>query len=195
MTRRLSIRDVEEVEREEGGFPAALLRALAAVAGKDEEVSTSEYACLVEAANAMAEGAPDPSLPTAVAMRALSEPEGLDKAPRSPITCRRAADDAVSRMYGGRGCGTHTPSSIRPGPISAQLRDGFAAAGYPLATTRPLIPVASSGLPPRLQRRRRFRGPTKCRIEVYIGCMSCYSSGHDQELPAQRAEGTFPGRQ
>lgn len=80
MTRRLAIRDVEEVERAEGGFPAALLRALAAVAGKDGDMSTSEYACLVEAANAMAEGSPDPSLPTAVAMRALSEPEGIDRA-------------------------------------------------------------------------------------------------------------------
>jgi predicted RNase H-like nuclease len=53
----------------------------------------------------------------------------------SPITRRRAADDAVSRAYGARACGTHTPSAVRPGRISDDLRLGFAAAGYPLRTT------------------------------------------------------------
>jgi len=97
VTRRLAIRDVEEVERDEGGFPAALLRALAAVAGKDGDVTTSEYACLVEAANAMAETASDPSLPTAVAMRALSEPEGLDKALKALKEAAKATDREARR--------------------------------------------------------------------------------------------------
>ncbi|AYV45178.1 DUF429 domain-containing protein [Caulobacter flavus] len=51
------------------------------------------------------------------------------------ITCRRAADNAVSRAYGGRACGTHTPSATRPGPISDNLRAGFALHGYDLLTT------------------------------------------------------------
>jgi predicted RNase H-like nuclease len=59
-----------------------------------------------------------------------------------PIIGRRAADDAVSRAYGGRKCGTHTPSSKRPGKISDNLRKGFALAGYPLLTTA----MSASGL-------------------------------------------------
>ena len=54
---------------------------------------------------------------------------------RGPITARRVADNLVSKKYGGRGCSTHSPSAIRPGAISDQLRDGFAACGYHLATT------------------------------------------------------------
>jgi predicted RNase H-like nuclease len=53
----------------------------------------------------------------------------------SPIIGRRASDNAVSRAYGGRKCGTHTPSAQRPGLISDQLREGFQRAGYDLQTT------------------------------------------------------------
>lgn len=53
---------------------------------------------------------------------------------RSPIVARREADNAVSRAYGGRKCGSHTPSAVRPGPISDSLRKGFADAGYNLCT-------------------------------------------------------------
>ena len=52
----------------------------------------------------------------------------------TPITCRRTADDAVSRAYGGRSCGTHSPSAARPGALADTLRHDFAAAGYPLLT-------------------------------------------------------------
>jgi predicted RNase H-like nuclease len=51
-----------------------------------------------------------------------------------PITGRRASDNAVSSAYGARKCGTHTPSSTRPGRISDELKEGFARAGYPLRT-------------------------------------------------------------
>lgn len=54
---------------------------------------------------------------------------------REPIRGRRAADNEVSRAYGGRKCATHTPSAERPGPISDQLREAFEAAGYRLLTT------------------------------------------------------------
>ena len=54
---------------------------------------------------------------------------------RGPITERRVSDNAVSRVYGARKCGTHSPSAERPGWIAAALRDGFAAAGFALSTT------------------------------------------------------------
>jgi predicted RNase H-like nuclease len=56
-----------------------------------------------------------------------------------PITGRRYSDDSVSRAFGAFGCGTHTPSPARPGQIGQDLSEGFAAAGYPLATRAPLI--------------------------------------------------------
>jgi predicted RNase H-like nuclease len=59
-----------------------------------------------------------------------------------PITGRRAADSAVSRVYGGRGAAVHSPSAERPGIISDRLSEDFAAAGFPLAT--PTTPVGTS---------------------------------------------------
>ncbi|WP_294537416.1 DUF429 domain-containing protein [uncultured Rhodoblastus sp.] len=53
---------------------------------------------------------------------------------REPITARRESDNMVSREYGGRKCGTHTPSEKRPGSISDILRDEFQLAGYALQT-------------------------------------------------------------
>jgi predicted RNase H-like nuclease len=53
---------------------------------------------------------------------------------RSPILRRRFADNAVSKAYGARKCGTHTPNAERPGSISESLTSSFADAGYPLAT-------------------------------------------------------------
>ena len=50
------------------------------------------------------------------------------------VRARRAADDAVSRAYGARKCGTHSPNEARPGPISDLLRDDFLARGFPLKT-------------------------------------------------------------
>lgn len=58
---------------------------------------------------------------------------------RLPITSRRTADNAVSRAYGARKCGTHTPSAVRPGPISDRLRGGFERQGY-LLSARQLAP-------------------------------------------------------
>jgi predicted RNase H-like nuclease len=52
----------------------------------------------------------------------------------SAIVGRRLSDDAVSRAYGTRKCGTHTPSAARPGRISDDLRQGFEDVGYPLRT-------------------------------------------------------------
>jgi len=54
---------------------------------------------------------------------------------RLPITQRRFSDNAVSTQYGGRGAGTHTPSAIRPGPVSDRMRADLEQAGYPLRTS------------------------------------------------------------
>lgn len=51
-----------------------------------------------------------------------------------PIAARRASDDALSKAYEARHAGTHTASAIRPGPISAELTQGFARLGYGLMT-------------------------------------------------------------
>jgi predicted RNase H-like nuclease len=53
---------------------------------------------------------------------------------KTAIVARRHADNAVSRAYGARKCGTHTPSAIRPGPISDVIRETCEASGYPLLT-------------------------------------------------------------
>ena len=55
---------------------------------------------------------------------------------RTPITERRVSDNAVSKAYGGRYCGTHSPNAHRPGGTSDKLREDFERAGYPLRTTR-----------------------------------------------------------
>lgn len=58
---------------------------------------------------------------------------------RHPITARRASDNAVSAAYGARHCSTHTPSSVRPGLISDNLRIAAELSGYPLVTQNPVI--------------------------------------------------------
>ena len=57
---------------------------------------------------------------------------------RSPIVGRRNSDNAVSKAYGGRNCGTHSPNADRPGRISDDLRESFDLLGYPLRTDYPL---------------------------------------------------------
>jgi predicted RNase H-like nuclease len=61
---------------------------------------------------------------------------------RSPIVGRREADNAVSRLYGARHAGTHTPSAARPGRLADDMRSAFDGEGYPLQTAAP----AGSGL-------------------------------------------------
>ena len=53
------------------------------------------------------------------------------------ITKRREADRAISRMFGGMGCGTHSPSATRPGGISDNLRESLDSLGYGLAVSKP----------------------------------------------------------
>jgi predicted RNase H-like nuclease len=56
---------------------------------------------------------------------------------REPITGRRLCDDIVSRVYGARGAAVHSPSAMRPGGISGELRAGFDALGLGLCTAPP----------------------------------------------------------
>lgn len=57
-----------------------------------------------------------------------------------PITARRVSDNLVSAAYGARHCSTHTPSAIRPGKISDDLRSGFGHCGYGLLTKEVGVP-------------------------------------------------------
>ena len=61
---------------------------------------------------------------------AIDMPLGHD-----PVVGRRESDNAISRTYGGRRAGTHTPNAERPGRISDELRAGFEAVGHRLCTT------------------------------------------------------------
>lgn len=54
---------------------------------------------------------------------------------RTPVVRRREADDAISRAFGARKLGAHSPSAERPGAISDRLRLALAAHGFELATT------------------------------------------------------------
>jgi len=54
---------------------------------------------------------------------------------RQAIVGRRRCDNAVSQAFARQKCGTYSPSALRPGAISDQLRAGFGRAGYPLRTT------------------------------------------------------------
>ena len=77
------------------------------------------------------------------------------------------SDDAVSRAYGARKCGTHTPSAVRSGRISDDLCETFERAGYPLRRDR----IATPGL-----------------IEVYSHPALVELSGAPERLPYKAAK-------
>lgn len=74
---------------------------------------------------------------TAAAMLAPSDPVNIVTVDMPvatvPITSRRVCDDLVSRAYGGRGCGTHSPDAGRPGPIGAEFSNMMTKFGFDLA--------------------------------------------------------------
>jgi predicted RNase H-like nuclease len=96
----------------------------------------------------------------------------------SPIHARRTADSEISRLFGGRGCSAHSPSAVRPGPISDLLREEFGRLGYPLATTA--IPA----------------GATPALIEVYPHPALLALLGATYRVPykVSRAGKYWPGR-
>lgn len=60
------------------------------------------------------------------------------------ITGRRTADRLVSQAFGSRGCGTHSPSALRPGLLGSQLLDALNLFGYDLVTaaSQPASPTS-----------------------------------------------------
>lgn len=52
---------------------------------------------------------------------------------KTPPLARRASDNAVTRAFGRVGCGTHSPTADRPGPLSTTLTSAFAARGLRVA--------------------------------------------------------------
>ncbi len=56
---------------------------------------------------------------------------------RIDITGRREADNAISRTFGARGCGTHSPSRHRPGKVSRDFHQSLSRLGYRLAVNGP----------------------------------------------------------
>lgn len=89
--------------------------------------SVAEAAALLAAAGKIA-GAP-------VDLVAVDMPLSLE-----PISARRVSDNLVSAAYGARHCSTHTPSAIRPGKISDDLRSGLGHCGYGLLTKEVGVP-------------------------------------------------------
>jgi predicted RNase H-like nuclease len=87
---------------------------------------------------------PDPAALLAAAARLCGRPVDVVAVDmplaHSAICSRRCSDNAVSEAYGGRKCGTHSPSAARPGVISDLLRQRFADAGYPLKTKSSAVP-------------------------------------------------------
>jgi predicted RNase H-like nuclease len=58
----------------------------------------------------------------------------------APFSCRRVADNAISTVFGGRGCSAHSPSAVRPGEIGANLTRQLHDAGYRLVTNSDSAP-------------------------------------------------------
>ena len=57
------------------------------------------------------------------------------------ISGRRAADSAISRTFGAKGCSTHSPTKRRPGPLADKFRTTCYQVGFQLATST--TPVGS----------------------------------------------------
>ncbi len=92
----------------------------------------------------------------------------------TPISKRRASDDAISRLYGAKWCSTHTPSVTRPGPVGEAMTRAFTDEGYPLVT-------------------QAITGPSL--IEVYPHPALVELATADRRLPykAQKTRSYWPG--
>lgn len=55
----------------------------------------------------------------------------------SLIVARRVADNRISMAFGGRGCGTHSPTAIHPGDVGRDLHMKFQERGYNLIADLP----------------------------------------------------------
>lgn len=84
---------------------------------------------------------------------------------KTSITSRRAADSAISRAFGSRGCSTHSPNRVRPGSLGESLTAQLLSAGFPLATA----PLLAANSP--------------CAIEVYPHQALLMLLGRDYRVP------------
>jgi predicted RNase H-like nuclease len=96
---------------------------------------------------------------------------------RTPISSRRVADSEISRIFGSRGCSTHSPSPVRPGPLGASINAQLLAEGFPLATTN----CAGRNSP--------------CTVEVYPHPALLTLLGRDYRVPykVSRSSKYWPG--
>jgi predicted RNase H-like nuclease len=87
---------------------------------------------------------------------------------REKICGRRVSDIGVSRAFAAKKCATHSPSVMRPGRVSDQMRADFEAAGYHLWTAD--------------------RGPTPALFEVYPHPALLALTNADQRLEYKTAK-------
>ena len=78
---------------------------------------------------------------------------------------RRAADSAISKEFGSRGCAAHSPNAVRPGPLAQSITSQLNDEGVRLATTTEPQP---DGL---------------CAIEVYTHPALLALLGSDYRVP------------
>ena len=107
-----------------------------------------------------------------------------------PINKRRESDNAISRKFGGMGCGTHSPSSTRPGIVSHQLRKALADLGYRLAVSKPATDTVIEVYPhPALLRLldRDYRIPYKVGKNYWRGCTLSISQRADRLIKEFRS--------
>jgi predicted RNase H-like nuclease len=94
---------------------------------------------------------------------------------RGAITGRRHADQEVSRRFGARKCGTHSPSPTRPGTISTVVRRGFEACGFRLVTRTPVCAPAVLEVYPHTALLSLLSAPE--RVPYKVAKSSAYSPG------------------
>jgi predicted RNase H-like nuclease len=120
----------------------ALIRQLQTGGWESVVVSPSHEAFLRQFPELM--DAPSTKVPVAALVKAARQLAGVEvdlvvadiPLARKPIRGRRLADREISKLFGSRGCAAHSPTPIRPGHISDDLRDDFQRCGFPLATRR-----------------------------------------------------------
>jgi predicted RNase H-like nuclease len=83
---------------------------------------------------------------------------------KSPFSSRRAADNIISRQFGGRWCAAHSPNANRPGKLGIKVSRDLNAAGFHIAT-------------------KSSSGSTPCLIEVYPHPALLSLLGCNQRIP------------
>ncbi|MBS2025617.1 MAG: DUF429 domain-containing protein [Deltaproteobacteria bacterium] len=104
---------------------------------------------------------------------------------RTPITVRRACDNAISSRFGGRGISAHSPSADRPGPIADRLRAAWEQAGVRLATS-------STGPAARGSKARGHASPALLEVYPHTGVLALRRADYRVPYKAARARKYWP---